>query len=390
MRPASGAELGIFADMIQPPVYMDYNATTPCDQRVVEAMLPYFSGAFGNAASHTHAFGWAAREAVRLAREQIADLISAEPGEIVFTSGATEAINLGLKGAFAHYARKGNHIITCQTEHKAVLDTCHSLEQQGAEVTYLPVDARGHFRLEDLQAAFRPGTILVALMAANNETGLLHPLRAIHALVRQQGCLFFCDATQAVGKIPVHVGQDGMDLMSFSAHKMYGPKGVGALYMRRKKPRARVRPQIEGGGHENGFRSGTLNVPGIVGFGKAAALCQEVLPAEEQQIAALRDSLEAALTPVAQVNGDPTHRLPGVSNLTFARYPDDDLITQVTAKLAVSSGSACTSARPEPSHVLAAMGRSKDEARKSLRISLGRFTTAEEVQFASSFLQKLS
>ncbi len=373
------------------PVYMDYNATTPCDPRVVEVMLPYFDVYFGNAASHTHSYGWRAREAVSVAREQIAHLIGSEPGEIVFTSGATEAINLAIKGVFELYTRKGNHIITCETEHKAVLDTCKSLERRGAEVTYLPVDQEGHIDMRQLEEAFKKETILVALMYANNETGLLHPVREISRLARERGCLFFSDATQAVGKIPVEVNLDGIDLMSFSGHKLYGPKGVGALFMRRKKPRARVQPQIDGGGHENGFRSGTLNVPGIVGFGKAAEIGEKEGNADYNRISGFRDKLERAVLASGGVaiNGDPKNRLPNVTNITFKDYAGNDLIQVVNRSLAVSSGSACTSARPEPSHVLVAMGLSEKEAKKSLRFSLGRFTTEEEIDIAISALQNL-
>lgn len=375
--------------MLRVPVYMDYNATTPCDPGVVTAMLPYFTEEFGNAASHTHAYGWTAKEAVTLAREKLSRLVGAEPGELIFTSGATEAINLALKGVFELYARKGNHIITCQTEHKAVLDSCAALERKGADITYLPVDHSGHIDLAELEAAITSKTVLIALMYANNETGLLHPVQEISRIARRHDCLFFSDATQAVGKVEVDVNRAGIDLMSFSGHKFYGPKGIGCLFLRRKKPRARVMPQIDGGGHENGFRSGTLNVPAIVGFGEAAAISQQNLTAEYKRVAALRDRFEDGLTGLVTVNGDIRSRLPGVSNLLFAAYQGNDLIQRVNQTLAVSSGSACTSARPEPSHVLHAMGCNDEQAKRSLRFSLGRFSTTEEVDFAVGELRKL-
>ncbi len=373
------------------PVYMDYNATTPCDPQVLETMWPYFNVHFGNAASHTHAFGWTAREAVAVARRQVAGLIGSEPEEIVFTSGATEAVNLALKGVFELYARKGNHIITCKTEHKAVLDTCRALEKKGADITYLQADREGHIDLQQLKDVFKEETILVALMYANNETGVLHPVREISRLAREHGCLFFSDATQAVGKIPVDISSDGIDLMSFSGHKMYGPKGIGALFMRRKKPRARVQPQMDGGGHENGFRSGTLNVPAIVGFGKAAALCEKYIATEYDKLTGLRDKLEQALMSNATitVNGDAGNRLPNVTNLAFKGYKGNDLIQIVNRTAAVSSGSACTSARPEPSHVLLSMGLEEKYARNSLRFSLGRYTTEEEVDRVVAALKPL-
>lgn len=364
------------------PVYMDYNATTPCDPRVVEAMLPYFSSQFGNAASHVHPYGWAAREAVDLAREQTASLVGAEPGELVFTSGATESVNLAIKGVFDLYHRKGNHVITCMTEHRAVLDTCNTLERMGGRVTYLPVAGDGSIDPGELEGLMRPETVLVALMTANNETGYIHPIADISRIVHRHGSLFFSDATQAVGKIPVDVNRDGIDLMAFSAHKLCGPKGTGALYLRRKNPRVRLRPQMDGGGHEGGFRSGTLNVPGIVGMGQACLL--SVATPEAVRLAILRDRLEKALLALGgvRVNGDVARRLPHVTNLSFEGVRGQDLVTEVTRQIAVSSGSACTSALPEPSHVLLAMGLSEALARASLRFSLGRFTTEEEVGFA--------
>ena len=377
--------------MLNIPVYMDYNATTPCDPRVVEAMLPYFTKQFGNAASHTHSYGWTAKEAVDLAREQIADLIHSEPGEIIFTSGATEAINLAIKGVFELYHRKGNHIIACSTEHKAVLDTCSTLEKRGAQITYLPVNKDGSILLSHLKEAITPQTILVACMYANNETGYIHPVEEISKIVHEKNSYFFCDATQAIGKIPVDVNRDGIDLMSFSGHKIYGPKGVGVLYMRRKDPRIRVQPQMDGGGHENGFRSGTLNVPGIVGMGKAALLCIKEMYGDAERIGRLRDQLGQSLLKTRQVsvNGNMASRLPNTANLAFHGMNGSQLITEVTKKIAVSTGSACTSALPEPSHVLHAMGLPDDLAKASLRFSLGRFTTQEEVEFAVKSVEEI-
>jgi len=365
------------------PIYLDNNATTPVDPRVLEVMLPYFAEKFGNAASRTHAFGWVAEEAVQQAREQAARLIGAEPGEIVFTSGATEADNLAVKGVFETYAAKGNHIITCATEHKAVLDTCRHIERMGGAVTYLPVQADGLIDPGKLEAAITDRTILVAVMYANNETGVIQPMRALSDIARRHGVLFFTDATQAVGKIPVDVQADGIDLMAFSAHKMYGPKGVGALYVRRKNPRVKVTAQVDGGGHERGMRSGTLNVPGIAGFGKACAICGEELEGESKRLAILRDRLESGLLQLGAVfvNGSTEHRLPQVTNLSFGYVDGGALIAGLGRDIAVSSGSACTSASPEPSHVLRAMGRSDELAHSALRFSLGRFTTEEEIDY---------
>ena len=370
--------------MLQLPVYFDYNATTPCDPRVVEAMLPYFSDVYGNAASRSHAFGWAAEEAVDLAREQVARLIGAEPREIVFTSGATEADNLALKGVFDKYSSKGNHVITCQTEHKAVLDTCKHIEKMGGEVTYLPVDRYGVIDPVQIAAAIRPTTILISLMYANNETGVLHPIREVSAIARRHGIIFFCDATQAVGKIPVDVQTDGIDLLAFSAHKMYGPKGTGALYVRRKNPRVALTPQMDGGGHERNMRSGTLNVPGIVGFGKAADLCLSAMDAEAPRLSAQRNRLENALLALGDthLNGHSTHRLPHVTNISFRYIESQALMLSVSKEIALSSGSACTSASIEPSYVLKAMGVEDALAHASLRLSLGRFTTPEAVDYA--------
>jgi len=370
--------------MLQLPVYMDNNATTPCDPRVVDAMLPYFTRHFGNAASRSHAYGWEAEEAVKFAREQVAALIGAEPGEIVFTSGATEADNLAIKGVFDMYKNKGNHIITVATEHKAVLDTCRHLEKEGAEITYLPVNKDGTVDLQQLESAIRPTTILVAIMYANNETGTIQPIRSISAIVKKHSLIFFSDAVQAAGKIPVDVNADGIDLAALTAHKIYGPKGVGALYVRRKNPRVRLTPQLDGGGHEKGIRSGTLNVPGIVGFGKAAELASETWATEGARLSRLRDKLENALLQLADVsvNGNRNSRLPHVTNLSFANAESEGLMIGFNKNVAVSSGSACTSASLEPSYVLKAMGVNDSAALASLRFSLGRFTTEEEVNYA--------
>jgi cysteine desulfurase len=370
--------------MLQLPVYLDYNSTTPCDPRVVEAMLPYFTAKFGNAASRSHARGWEAEEAVELAREQVARLIGAEPKEILFTSGATEADNLALKGSFEAYAARGNHTITVATEHKAVLDSCHHIERLGGEVTWLGVDDEGLIDLNDLEAAIRPTTILIAVMFANNEIGVIQSIRGISAIARKHGVPFFSDATQAIGKIPVDVNADGIDLMALSAHKLYGPKGVGALYVRRRGPRVRLTAQMDGGGHERGMRSGTLNVPGIVGFGKACALCGAEMETDRQRIQPLRDRLEHALLALdgARVNGSRDHRLPQVTNISFEGVDGDALLAALGKNVALSSGSACTSASMEPSYVLKALGLDDRLAHASLRLGLGRFTTAEEVDYA--------
>jgi cysteine desulfurase len=370
--------------MLQLPVYLDNNSTTPCDPRVVETMLPYFTVRFGNAASRSHARGWEAEEAVELAREQIAALIGAEPKEIVFTSGATEADNLAIKGVFEAYAGKGNHLITVRTEHKAVLDSCHHVEQKGAEVTWLGVDAEGLIDLEELEAAIRPTTILIAVMYANNEIGVIQPIREISAIARRHKTLFFTDATQAVGKVPVDVNTDGIDLMALSAHKLYGPKGIGALYVRRRGPRVRLIAQMDGGGHERGMRSGTLNVPGIVGFGKACLLCAHEMEADRQHTLPLRDRLEEALLALegARVNGSREHRLPQTTNISFQGVDGDALLAGLGKNVALSSGSACTSASMEPSYVLKALGLEDGLAHASLRMGLGRFTTEEEVDYA--------
>jgi cysteine desulfurase len=369
--------------MLKFPIYLDHNATTPCDPRVVEAMIPYFTNNFGNAASRNHPFGWQAEEAVDYAREQVAKLIGADPKEIIFTSGATEADNLAIKGVFEMYASKGNHIITCNIEHKAVLDTCKHIEKEGGEVTYLKVKDNGLIDLAELEAAIKPTTILIAIMYANNEIGTIMPMKEISALAKKKGILVFSDATQAVGKVPVDVNRDGIDLMAFSAHKMYGPKGVGALYVRRKNPRVKVTAQIDGGGHERGMRSGTLNVPGIVGFGKACEICLNEMKEETARVSKLRDKLEHTLLQIeeAYLNGDKEHRLPHVSNISFKYVEGEGLMMGFNKNIAVSSGSACTSASLEPSYVLKALGLGDDLAHSSLRFGLGRFTDEEQIDY---------
>jgi len=369
--------------MLKLPIYLDHNSTTPMDPRVLEAMLPYFLENFGNAASRNHSFGWQAEEAVDYAREQIAQLIGADPKEIIFTSGATEGNNLGIKGVYEMYASKGNHIITSTTEHKAVLDTCKHLEKLGAEVTYLEVQPDGLIDLKQLEAAMKPTTILVAIMYANNEIGVIQPVKEIAAISKKHGALFFTDAVQAVGKIPVDVIADGIDIMSFTAHKMYGPKGVGALYVRRKNPRVKVTAQIDGGGHERGMRSGTLNVPGIVGFGKAAEIARLEMAGDTERVSKLRDKLENALKQIDEtyVNGNPAHRLPHVSNISFKYVEGEGLMMGFNKDIALSSGSACTSASLEPSYVLKALGLGDDLAHSSLRFGLGRYTTEEQIDY---------
>ncbi len=371
-------------------IYLDNNATTPCDPRVVEAMLPYFFEKPGNAASRSHPFGWEAEEAVDYAREQVAQLIGAEDKEIIFTSGATESNNLALKGVYEMYSRKGNHIITVETEHKAILDTCRHLEKMGAEVTYLKVNSEGLINLADLEAAIRPTTILVSVMWANNETGVIQPMREIGLICEKHGVLFHSDATQAVGKIPTFPRQMGIHLMSFTAHKMYGPKGVGALYVSRKNPRVKVTAQMDGGGHERGMRSGTLNVPGIVGFGKAAEIARLEMAEDAERLRRLRDKLENALLQLeeTQVNGTRESRMPHVTNISFKHVEGEGLMMTFNQHIAVSSGSACTSASLEPSYVLVAMGLGDDLAHSSIRFSLGRFTTEEDIDFAIEAVTK--
>ncbi|MFL5808306.1 MAG: IscS subfamily cysteine desulfurase [Flavisolibacter sp.] len=376
--------------MLRLPIYLDHNATTPCDPEVVEAMLPYFSQNFGNAASRQHHFGWQAEEAVEYAREQVARLIGAEPKEIIFTSGATEADNLAIKGVFEIYASKGNHIITSAIEHKAVLDTCRHLEKMGAELTYLNVNREGQVDLKELESSIRPTTILVSLMYANNEIGNLMPMKEIGGICKKHGVIFCSDAAQALGKVPIDVNDDGIDLLAMSAHKMYGPKGVGALFVRRKNPRVRLAAQMHGGGHEKGFRSGTLNVPGIVGFGKACELALKKMHEDAIRLARLRDKLENALLQLDDtfVNGDRQHRLPHVTNISFKDVDANALLTGLTKEIALSSGSACTSASIEPSYVLKALGLSDDLAHSSLRFGLGRCNTEEEIDYSIAQVSK--
>lgn len=364
------------------PIYLDNSATTKVDPRVFEAMTPYFLEDFGNAASRNHPFGWKAEEAVDYAREQVGALIGASEKEIIFTSGATESNNLAIKGVFEMYASKGKHIITAVTEHKAVLDTCKHLEKLGAEITYLPVGMDGMLDLTLLESSIRPDTILVSIMYANNEIGVVQRVKEIGALCKKMGVLFHTDATQAVGKIPVDVMADGIDLLSFTAHKMYGPKGIGALYVRRKNPRVKVTAQMDGGGHERGMRSGTLNVPGIVGFGKACELARLEMDADAQRLSKLRDKLEQALLTLEEsyVNGNVEHRLPHVANISF-KYVEGEGLMMAIKDIAVSSGSACTSASLEPSYVLKALGLDDELAHSSLRFGLGRFTTEEEIDY---------
>ena len=375
--------------MLKLPIYLDNNATTPLDPRVLEAMMPYLTDVFGNAASRNHPFGWAAEEGVDYAREQISQLINCDPKEIIFTSGATEGDNLGIKGVYEMYSQRGNHVITCTTEHKAVLDTCKHIEKLGGKVTYLPVDELGLISLEELEAAMTPQTILVTIMYGNNETGTIQPIQEIAKIAHKHGALFMTDGTQAVGKIPVDVLADGIDLMAFTAHKMYGPKGVGALYVRRKNPRVKVTAQMDGGGHERGMRSGTLNVPGIVGFGKACELARLEMAADTERLSKLRDHLQTELMQLEEsyVNGSAEHRLPHVANISF-KYVEGEGLMMGIKDLAVSSGSACTSASLEPSYVLKALGLSDDLAHSSLRFGLSRFTTDEQIDYAINHVKE--
>jgi cysteine desulfurase len=368
------------------PIYMDYHATTPMDPRVFEAMKPYFMETFGNAASRNHSFGWAAEEAVEKSRKQIADLIGANTKEIVFTSGATESNNLALKGIAEMYAEKGNHIITAATEHKAILDTCKRLEKHGIRVTYLPVQTNGLVDLEMLKEAITDKTILISIMYANNEIGVIQPMAEIGKIAKAKGVLVHSDATQAVGKVPVNVIKDNIDLMSMSGHKIYGPKGVGALYVRRKSPRVQITAQMDGGGHERGMRSGTLNVPGIVGLGEACAICNAEMPVESKRMAYLRDKLRGKLESELDevyINGSMEHRLPNNLNISFAYVEGESLLMGIN-DIAVSSGSACTSATLEPSYVLKALGAGDDLAHSSIRFGLGRFNTEEEVDYVAA------
>ncbi len=369
--------------MLKFPIYADYNATTPVDQRVLDVMLPYFTRHFGNAASRSHILGLDAEEAVNVARKQIANLIGATDKEIIFTSGATESVNLAIKGVFFQYHKKGNHIITVRTAHKAVLETCEYIEKQGGEVTYLPVDENGLITAEEVEAAIKPSTILVALLHANNETGVIQPIQEISKVVHRHGAIVFSDAAQAIGKIKIQVDDDGIDLMAISAHKIYGPKGVGALYIRRKNPRVTLSPQMQGGGHERGLRSGTLNVPGIVGLGHAAMLCGIEMKEDSTRLTKLRNHLEQGLLeiPHTHVNGGKVERLPQVTNIMFAGIDSGTVLNGFNRKIAISTGAACSSATPAPSHVLRAMGLPKEEASSSFRFSLGRFSTEEEVDY---------
>ncbi len=371
------------------PIYMDHNATTPCAEEVIAAMLPYFGTHFGNAASKNHPYGWEAEQAVEEARESIAQLIGAKSKELIFTSGATESINLAIKGVFDLFLGQRQHYITCQTEHKAVLDTLAQLEQAGAEVTYLPVNLAGEIDLNELEAQVRDHTKMICLMWANNETGVIHPIQEIAQLADNHGIIFFTDAVQAVGKIPVHT--QGIHLMALSAHKLYGPKGIGALYIRHNHPLPKPMAQVHGGGHEKGFRSGTLNVPAIVGFGKAASLRKQTMESEALRLGILRDSLESQLLSFhgVQRNGSLDNRLSHVSNLAFEGVEGEELLQRVNLKVAVSSGSACTSISPKPSHVLQAMGVPSDLGRASLRFSLGKDTRAESIVQTVSWVKSV-
>ena len=372
-------------------IYLDNNATTPTDPRVIETMLPYFYEIPGNAASRNHPYGWKAEEAVEYAREQIADLIDADPKEIIFTSGATESDNMAIKGVFEMYTSKGNHIITATTEHKAVLDACKRVEKMGGSVTYLKVNNDGLINLADLEAAINDKTVLVSIMWANNETGVIQPMKEIGDICRKHGVLFMSDATQAVGKIPIHPKEVGVHLMAFTSHKMYGPKGVGALFVNRKNPRVKVTAQMDGGGHERGMRSGTLNVPGIVGFGKAAAIAKEEMAKDAERLSKLRDKLENAFKNSLEeiyINGNIDHRMPHVTNISFKHVEGEGLMMTFNQNIAVSSGSACTSASLEPSYVLVALGLGDDLAHSSIRFSLGRFTTEDDINYAIEAVSK--
>jgi cysteine desulfurase len=377
--------------MVKLPIYMDNHATTPLDKRVLEAMLPYFSEKFGNAASRNHSFGWEAEEAVDKARGQIARLIHAQSREIIFSSGATEADNLAIKGVIEFYKEKGNHIITCVTEHKAILDSCRALERSGkATITYLPVDKYGMVDPEAVRKAITDKTVLITLMYANNEVGTIHPIAEIGKIAKEKGIVFHSDATQAVGKIPVDVEKDGIDLMSMSGHKIYGPKGIGAIYVRSKGPRVRLTPQIDGGGHERGIRSGTLNVTGIIGLGQACEIAGAEMLEENRRLRELRDKLEAGIferLDEVYLNGHPTERLPGNLNVSFAYVEGESLLMGIS-DIAVSSGSACTSATLEPSYVIRALGTDEELAHSSIRFGLGRFNTEEEVDYVTDRVSK--
>lgn len=376
--------------MLKLPIYLDNSATTPVDPRVVDTMVPYFYEHFGNAASRSHPFGWQAEDAVDQARERVAKLVNASDKEIILTSGATESDNLAIKGVFDMYGKKGNHIVTVTTEHKAVLDTCKHLEKLGAQITYLKTDNEGNIDLNELESVVTDKTILVSVMYANNEIGTIAPIRQIADIAHKKGSLLFTDATQAAGKISIDVERDGIDLMAFSAHKMYGPKGVGALYVRRKNPRVKVTAQMDGGGHERGMRSGTLNVPGIVGFGKAAELAMLEMDADAARLSVMRDRLENALMQMeeAYINGNRKSRLPHITNISFKYVEGEGLMMAFNQNIAVSSGSACTSASLEPSYVLKALGLGDDLAHSSIRFSLGRFNTDEQVDYTIEAVTK--
>jgi cysteine desulfurase len=376
---------------VKTPIYLDYNATTPVDKRVLEAMLPYFTEKFGNSASRTHAFGWIAEDAITTARKQVADLIHCIDQEIIFTSGATEGINLAIKGVWENYQVKGNHIITVATEHKAVLDTCKALEKKGAEITYLPVDREGVIDLDVLRKALTPQTILVSIMYANNETGVIQPISKISEIVHANNSIFMCDATQAVGKININVMEDHIDLMCLSAHKFYGPKGVGALYVRRKDPRVSLVPLFDGGGHERGVRSGTLNVTGIVGLGKACEIAAQEMWDDAARISRLRTRLEQQLCDNMEdvyINGSTKNRLFNTANIAFLNIRSESLINRIPG-IAVAMGSACTSAIAEPSHVLKAMGLSDSTSYSSIRFSLGKYTTSDETDEVVETIRKV-
>jgi cysteine desulfurase len=377
--------------MVKLPIYMDNHATTPVDKRVVEAMLPYFYEKFGNAASRNHSFGWEAEEAVDKSRNQIAALINAKSKEIIFTSGATESDNLAIKGVVEFYKDKGNHIISCVTEHKAVLDSCRALERSGkATVTYLPVDKNGMVDPDDVRKAITEKTVLITIMYANNEIGTIHPVSEIGKIAKEKGIVFHCDAVQAVGKIPVDVERDNIDLLSMSAHKIYGPKGIGAIYVRSKGPRVRLAAQMDGGGHERGMRSGTLNVTGIIGLGKACEIAQTEMAEEGRRLIELRNKLQAGIferLDEVYLNGHPTQRLPGNFNVSFAYVEGESLLMGIS-DIAVSSGSACTSATLEPSYVIRALGTDEELAHSSIRFGLGRFNTEEEVDFVTDRVSK--
>lgn len=377
--------------MPQDLIYLDYNATTPADEKVMQEMLPYFSTYYGNAASKTHAFGWQAEAAVDKARMQIAEFIGAEKEEIIFTSGSTESCNLAIKGVFEKYQSKGNHIITVATEHKAVLDTCAALDKKGAMVTYLSVSPEGLIDLDELKNCITDKTILVCVMLANNETGVIQPIEQIAEIVHQHKSILFCDATQAAGKMRIDVNELGADLLCISAHKFYGPKGVGALYVRRKNPRVVLQEQINGGGHENGLRSGTLNVPAIVGFGKACEIAQLELWDNNTKLSALRAKIEHYLLDIegVRINGSTKYRLYNTSNICFSGIKADLLISKINHKLCVAAGSACTSALAQPSHVLKAMGLSDEDCYSSIRFSLGKYNTQEEIETTISFMKEV-